>query len=84
MSVKVVAEIMQKKVHSFYPHLKPEQSSDAMGLSHLKFMLKEIIEKPMPSDKVNRWLGYAQSLAIFHGIYHFEELSEINKEHLNA
>jgi hypothetical protein len=49
-------------------------------VGHLGHMLISLRDKNFSEAKAQRWLGYAQCLSVFYGLYTLDELRQLNKE----
>lgn len=49
------------------------------GSRHMVYMLQEVAKGDMSAGKANRWLGWAQCLAMIYGHLMLEQCKEINR-----
>lgn len=65
-------------------HIDPQLMSVARrhpngdGSAHMAWMLQEILKGEMSIGKANRWLGWAQCLAMVYNRLDLEQMKEIN------
>jgi hypothetical protein len=56
-----------------------EQSPEGNTQAHLTFMLRTVADWSN-TDKAQRWIGYAQCLAVMLGLTTLERMKQVNKE----
>lgn len=58
-------------------------SEDGAGLPHAAWMLFQI---PHMEDveKANRWLGYAQAILVYEGVFSLQEMRDMTREMVNG
>jgi len=56
-----------------------ERHHEGDSSRHMAFMLKEIVKGEMSVGKANRWLGWAQCLAMIYNHLSLEQLKQINR-----
>lgn len=63
--VEVINHYIALIPNGVHPEYKPDPGT---GAGHLRWMLDELLEKPMPAGKANRWLGFIQGCLICRGV----------------